>query len=687
MFVPLPELSSDLDWMLQSGQADPAMLAEALVKEHYVQIYRLASSILNNPQAASLATKDALTAALLNVYRYRGEMGVNVWLYGITLDAIRGVQRRFLSQHNPISTGLSDPFPENRTLPTASNEQEARLWQAFDALPGQARTPLLLHWVLAWPDPDLARLLEIRESELVSLLQKSTNRLIEAFSRVGVSPPEDFETWATGSLQARWLPPVVSTPELEAVIEAVYSKAGQKGAARLRVSRLREALFMGLAIVTVVTVIWGANKLIPGSQSPASPIPTGAAEAKSAGRKALNLQSQQDPTGQALPTQTPVPEDVFYMVQAGDTLDSIAAKLGTTARALARINRIPAGQELQAGQRLFIPRFRGRPYNWVPPTPVAPQIQPDALSPDSSLTEILQRMQQVGVSFNTLWLDARFISYGPAGYVGPPQVYRAQVWYSLSQALALGGDSETQPDEVFLRTGDHLYSARPNSGSPWFSDLSASDATSSLLTTNLGLIFNAILEKPNSLPAADLKVAGKDQVAGREVLILDQTDLTGKRTARLWMDSRTGFVLRQQQFGGVDFDTLMKEVWVTGIAFDVNFPQPLFIPQMPWRGGFAGDETGQPLPVNATPLALAPAPGHEPIPAAPVPANFNPARSRLTFQFSQNFDPFDTFGIVDLFAGQYRLGSLEFGNPANMVCDRSPDGERIAFVSTPPKLG
>ena len=93
MFIPVPELSPDLEWMLQSGQANLPMLAEALIREYYAPVYRLSLSLLDNPDAAQQATLKAFNAALMHVYRYRSETGVDLWVYQFVLEICRKANR------------------------------------------------------------------------------------------------------------------------------------------------------------------------------------------------------------------------------------------------------------------------------------------------------------------------------------------------------------------------------------------------------------------------------------------------------------------------------------------------------------------------------------------------------------------------------------------------------------------
>ena len=92
--------------------------------------------------------------------------------------------------------------------------------------------------------------------------------------------------------------------------------------------------------------------------------------------------------------------------------------------------------------------------------------------------------------------------------------------------------------------------------------------------------------------------------------VVDQTDLYGDQNLRMWLDEQGGFILRQQHFTNSDPKQILKESRVTAIAYNVDFPQQLFDPNLPWRGGFAADYTGRPEPASPTPSAL-PTPNDE----------------------------------------------------------------------------
>ena len=83
-----PELSSDIEWMLQSGQVSRTYFLESLTETYYTAVLRLATSILDDTDAARKATRKIFLKAVLNVHQYRSQMGVKVWLFKIAYSVI-----------------------------------------------------------------------------------------------------------------------------------------------------------------------------------------------------------------------------------------------------------------------------------------------------------------------------------------------------------------------------------------------------------------------------------------------------------------------------------------------------------------------------------------------------------------------------------------------------------------------
>jgi hypothetical protein len=260
------------------------------------------------------------------------------------------------------------------------------------------------------------------------------------------------------------------------------------------------------------------------------------------------------------------------------------------------------------------------------------------------------------------------------------------VWFSQpGQSKQLAGPPDSLPFYHLIRTDGYVY----------FLDGFGDDG---FLSESTGLIeyFDEDFELRDLVfpGRADwieregrFRAAAREQVSGWDTVVVDWTNAAGGRELRLWVEPTTGVILRHQVFGGEDWQTLEEEIEVKALALDVDLPQELFDPRNGWKGGFALDESGEPEPPgNWEPqTAWWPAPGHELLPYTPAPPGFDPATSRLTLQIPQppglqwpipNHRP----TWFDLFAGPYALGRVEFGNPFGLRCDRSPDGQWLAFA-------
>jgi LysM repeat protein len=83
--------------------------------------------------------------------------------------------------------------------------------------------------------------------------------------------------------------------------------------------------------------------------------PTSAASSAPSGAPSGSAAGSADPGGSASPAATAKPASQTYKVKAGDTLIGIAAKFGTTPKAIAKLNGITNTANLHVGQVLKIP--------------------------------------------------------------------------------------------------------------------------------------------------------------------------------------------------------------------------------------------------------------------------------------------------------------------------------------------
>lgn len=84
-----PELSSDLEYLLQSKQVGQVTLVTELTKEVYAPLYALSLAILGNPRRARQVTCQTIAEAVLTYDHYRPEVGVKTWLYGLAITKLR----------------------------------------------------------------------------------------------------------------------------------------------------------------------------------------------------------------------------------------------------------------------------------------------------------------------------------------------------------------------------------------------------------------------------------------------------------------------------------------------------------------------------------------------------------------------------------------------------------------------
>lgn len=96
MFDEPGELASDLEWLLQSGQADEETIAINLARQCYSRVYRQALEKLEYPETARRAAREVFLIAATRARNYAAQ-GVETWLDELTWETIeryRAIQER-----------------------------------------------------------------------------------------------------------------------------------------------------------------------------------------------------------------------------------------------------------------------------------------------------------------------------------------------------------------------------------------------------------------------------------------------------------------------------------------------------------------------------------------------------------------------------------------------------------------
>lgn len=656
MFEPL-EPNAGLNLVLQNGEASPFDLALALLQEFYSPVYRLAQALMGKAQAES-AVQHVFVAMVQNAGSYRESTDLFQWFYDNFFKTIK----------------IKD-------LEVFQGPLELRRDPVFQAIAPQARLPVLMHYLAGLDSSQIASILRQDLAMVEARLPRAARTTVGVGTADGQGA-DSLDALLSKSLVSRWPAPAVDPSRLETLAAEIAQQAGLNHASQTRSKRLRQAAAMAAVFLTVLVILLITSPIRPDSTASQSGVITVVIT--------------------RLVTATPVPD------LKGSDWSSISAYSGlmaptpefpglkdpTWSSAAAWRDMgpppLPEGSATPGAGLLTAPFSEPR-LLFAQDTPQAAypagsQSRPVQLSDTSSSEDIAAAIQSNDASANTVWIDALATFHIPPGYVGPARQYRYQAWTSRDRALILGGPPEGPPQETWVGQGDRLiyfprgYPPVELTGEGFIQPLSLKRP----LIGGLNLLFNPNLaETPNSIfKDQTFKIIGTSYQANRAALVVDKIDTLGQRFSRLWIDKRTGLVLRDQQFRPGTQDVTV-EVEVKTVAYDAAFDNPaLFDLTDPWRGGFTADVAGHPLAVQS---AVTPVKVDDPRPQAQKtpPPGFNPSQSRLSFYYPVDFDLFKDRVAVGLSADGYYLGDIPFGNPWNMICARSQDGSKLAFASKP----
>jgi DNA-directed RNA polymerase specialized sigma24 family protein len=695
------ELAPDLEWMLQSGQVPQEVLLQTLLQEHYAPVYHLALSLLDDESAAKRAARQTFTSALLEMHAYRGPNGMRPWLYPIAFRACRAElqkleRRRAVLASLPFSKRIHEfgiSLPENKF--------DAALWLAIDRIQEEKRLALLLFDLHHWSIEDIALVLHSNsQATQDTLRQARLEVLTSAWADRNNAPTTSSageaissESIIQRSLARRWKMREISQEEIDHAFSQVNHRIG--GAARRRkgLTHLREWSFVLIAGLASITILWGASQ-VESEIAETSVQATIVAVTPSLGDQpstATTPQPAHRRTARPPLEFETLPSWAFYSIKAEDlaaprveALERIAVQLGVSLESLIEFNRLLPSSDLQPGQLLAIPgRIASAQLRRA--TPVTPVLRLPPLDEFSTAQEVRQRLRLETDLYHTLWLDATLVDYGPSTYYGSPRRTRLQAWLGENQTLVLTGRSGSPSPElamIFLTEANRLFLARPSAGQPWYIEWAAEELAADPQTAQIDFILRNILEGGQFEPTSGLRIMGNQDVAGRNTLVVKAVDWKEGLEGIFWLDDSANLILRKQFYDPLDADWPLREITVNQIAYDIDFPQEFFDPNLPWRGGYASDSSGSPEP---NPPSQA-EDDRRPFPSGSEPARqgFDARSSRLSFEYPAGFNPYeDGRALTRLYAGNALLGELVFGNPWTMLCDRSPNGRYLAFVPDP----
>jgi len=168
----------DSQWPAKCREGE-LLAIKRLVQTHQQAVYRLALSILDNPDEADDATQEVFLAALQSLDSFRGDSSLKTWLFSITINLCRsriqrGKCRTRLRQILHSLFRSDQAHPESEAI---QHEADSELWQAVHTLDEKDRIPIILRYYHDLPVAEIAEMLRIPVGTVHSRLNHARERL------------------------------------------------------------------------------------------------------------------------------------------------------------------------------------------------------------------------------------------------------------------------------------------------------------------------------------------------------------------------------------------------------------------------------------------------------------------------------------------------------------------------------
>lgn len=466
MFEHPPDLSSDIEYMLQSGQVSLKILSETLVDSWYPIIFQLALSILGNDVEARQVAIDTSVAALLGMHDYSSSTGVQKWLlryaaHHILSKSKQGTAKGALPDFRRWFPDRQERKPRNSSENTLEpeNDEMKITWGVLASSLIEDRLPTILYYQLNLKIGDIAEILKCEEHTVHFRLQKSRSRLRRELEASGLHNAAIktgyLERLLRRTCQQHRHDTQLQPNQRTMILLEISRLVNRKQVAQRAHITVQEFSTIALVVLVVAIISWGFSSLLPvpqslpASQSTGSPVAEQSAAAVKPDRG--DLQDQGD-------IEFPLDSVIHYIVQPGDTLDIVSKRLGTSPLVVKKLNNLPEDVSLLAGQVLELRTANTGGTGKFPV--IAPYRSPVLLTAQSPPSLIFQRIQEHDLYYQSMWAEGRVIFYGPAGYSGPPRSSRIQVWSKPGSVLVIAGPPESNPDGVVLSINSSDSSSR-----------------------------------------------------------------------------------------------------------------------------------------------------------------------------------------------------------------------------------
>jgi RNA polymerase sigma-70 factor (ECF subfamily) len=163
------------------GNAGKAIVIDDLMRNYYTYIYRLALSILNDPDEAEDAAQETFIRVAAHLAEFRGDAEIKTWLSAIAINICRGELRKRRGRTllekvlQSIQTVVGKaPDPEDQA---AQNDLHAQLRQAIAGLDEKHRFPVILYYLQHLSACQIAAIMKTNENTIHARLYHARRKL------------------------------------------------------------------------------------------------------------------------------------------------------------------------------------------------------------------------------------------------------------------------------------------------------------------------------------------------------------------------------------------------------------------------------------------------------------------------------------------------------------------------------
>ncbi len=168
----------DSYWLEQCRDGDSRAI-EKMVHTYQRDVYRLAISILDDPDEADDATQEVFLAALRAIDTFHERASFKTWLFSIAINTCRNRLRRQRNR-GKLHQILQNLFSQAETHPEKNvmqNESDAVLWEAVRSLDDKHRIPVVLRYYHDLRVVDIATVLGVPVGTVHSRLNHARRKL------------------------------------------------------------------------------------------------------------------------------------------------------------------------------------------------------------------------------------------------------------------------------------------------------------------------------------------------------------------------------------------------------------------------------------------------------------------------------------------------------------------------------